>query len=427
MEKLNNPCNAAILLGTKNSLPSADVQLLLSYGGLEAAQVKDMINAAKRNYVMSHHNRKITHMPPSKSWKHGCFKTYVAGENNKRKEMIASTEEVLFEKLYEYYYADENKPQTLEQVFELLMDYKKSCLNRSDRTIEGDRIMFRHVSKELRETELIRIDDEAISRFLVSDYLPEQPKTRSLRRILQLLSSIFEYGIRKKLCHDNPTRYLSARDYFKYCDQEVKTDEEKAFSKEELEKITADAMKDPTNPRVLISLLAKETGMRIGELLALHTEDVTDDFIHVHRQQVKVDGEPGKKIVEIPYTKDERLHPHNGRFIPLTDEARQVIELAKTIPGASPYLFHDPNKTKMVSKDSYNLNLRRRCKRLGCVPTNNHAFRMAFNSRLIELGFSSADRALILGHEVQTNESHYSLTDKRRLDSIKERIQKKEP
>jgi hypothetical protein len=47
---------------------------------------------------------------------------------------------------------------------------------------------------------------------------------------------------------------------------------------------------------------------------------------------------------------------------------------------------------------------------------------MAFNSRLIELDFSASDRALILGHQVQTNETHYSLTDKRRLGMIKERL-----
>lgn len=83
---------------------------------------------------------------------------------------------------------------------------------------------------------------------------------------------------------------------------------------------------------------------------------------------------------------------------------------------------YESNKSEMISKDGYVHNLRKRCKRLGCVPTNNHAFRMAFNSRLIEMGFSAADRALILGHEVQTNEAHYSLTDKRRMADIKDRL-----
>ena len=54
--------------------------------------------------------------------------------------------------------------------------------------------------------------------------------------------------------------------------------------------------------------------------------------------------------------------------------------------------------------------------------THNHAFRVAFNSRLIGLGFSSADRALILGHEVQTNEANYSVTDKRHLADLHKKL-----
>ena len=36
------------------------------------------------------------------------------------------------------------------------------------------------------------------------------------------------------------------------------------------------------------------------------------------------------------------------------------------------------------------------------------------------------DRALLLGHTVQVNESHYSVSDKRRLDKIKETLRKRE-
>ena len=86
------------------------------------------------------------------------------------------------------------------------------------------------------------------------------------------------------------------------------------------------------------------------------------------------------------------------------------------------YVFHEKGKVAPISKDSYEQNLRKRCKRLGTLPKNNHAFRIAFNSKMIELGFSAADRALILGHEIQTNETHYSLTDKRRLEDIRARM-----
>ena len=430
MDKNNNEKeNAAILLNENISLPLADLKLLLSYGS-GSQIINDMVANAKRNYVVAHHDRKIFQLPPSSSWKNGCFKTYVYVDS-KRKEITASTEEKLYEKLYSFYYESENRVKSLEQVFEMYLDYKKSCLNRSDKTITTDRLLFKHVSKTLREAVISEITDEDIRRFLVSDLLPNSPKPASLKRILQLLRAIFDYGIRKKICVDNPLRYIIAQDYYKYCDQNVKTDEEKAFSAEELAKLSADAEKHTDNPRVLMALLAKETGMRAGELCALHVEDIETDFIHVHRQQVKIPGAQedniAEKIVEVPYTKDERMHPHNGRFVPLTDEARRVIELAKAIPGESLYLFHDENCSQMVPKDGYAHNLRKRCKRLGCVPTNNHAFRMAFNSRLIEQGFSPSDRALILGHEVQTNEAHYSLTDRRRLDDIKNRLNKKEP
>ena len=48
---------------------------------------------------------------------------------------------------------------------------------------------------------------------------------------------------------------------------------------------------------------------------------------------------------------------------------------------------------------------------------------MALNSRLIELGLDSSVRATLLGHTVQTNECHYSLTDRRRLNQIKDLLE----
>ena len=51
---------------------------------------------------------------------------------------------------------------------------------------------------------------------------------------------------------------------------------------------------------------------------------------------------------------------------------------------------------------------------------------MAYNSRLISLWFDPSERALILGHEVQTNEAHYSLTDRRKLEEIRKRMTKEE-
>ncbi|MBP5254136.1 MAG: hypothetical protein J6Z23_01965 [Lachnospiraceae bacterium] len=49
---------------------------------------------------------------------------------------------------------------------------------------------------------------------------------------------------------------------------------------------------------------------------------------------------------------------------------------------------------------------------------------MAVSNRIpfIELNLNSAERALILGQSVQTNERYYTHSDKRRLEGIRERL-----
>jgi len=397
----------------------SDLMLLLDCD-TDSPGLRDMINKAKREYVNERHTRSISQMVNASGYKHGKWKTYVG---DKRKEVIKNTEDEMYGFLFDYYFALDSRNKTLSEAFSLLEENKRDCLGRSMNTIKEDIRYFGFLSDHLKNKPLSEISDEDIERWLQKDYLPNKPKKAALKKVFQLLNQIFSYGIRKKLCFDNPMKYISSADYYSSCDLTKKPNEQKSFSRDELDRLEQDALKDKKNPRALMSLLAKETGMRLGELPALHKEDIIDGFIHVHRQQLLgTDKEGHEYYYEVAYTRDERLHPHDGRYIPLSEKCAQILTLAAAIPGESLYVFHDPGNAEMVSKTSYVKNLSNRCKRLGTAATNNHAFRIAFNSRLIEQGFSASDRALILGHEVQTNEEHYSLTDQRRLSGIKDRF-----
>ena len=57
--------------------------LLFGQGGLEDAEVTEMITKAKRNFVESHHTLKISQMHSS-TYKDGWWKSYVYDENGKR-------------------------------------------------------------------------------------------------------------------------------------------------------------------------------------------------------------------------------------------------------------------------------------------------------------------------------------------------------
>ncbi len=397
--------------------------MLLFRSGAEIPGIEEMINKGKRKYVDERHSQSITRMDNASGYKKGKWKTYIRIDG-KRKEIIRNTEEEIYETLYQHYSELENRPKTLADVFKLYADYKLTCLGRTQATVRHDIRLFNYLSEDLRNMPIEAITDSDIQKWVVKDFMKKRvrPTETILRKEFQTLDQTFNFGIRNKWCFDNPMRYITARDYLSQCNLHRKTNEEKEFSEEDLERIREASWKQADNPRALMRLFSMETGMRVGELPAVHKSDIRDGFIHVHRQQVHDWNEEGHLcFMEVPYTKDEKKHPHDGRYVPITAEAQKVIDAAMELPGTSEYLFHDNGK--MVTKMSYEQNLKFFCRRLGLTTTNNHAFRMAFNSRLIELDFSASDRALILGHQVQTNETHYSLTDKRRLGKIKERLQ----
>lgn len=144
--------------------------------------------------------------------------------------------------------------------------------------------------------------------------------------------------------------------------------------------------------------------MRSGELCALHWEDVEANYIRIHRQQLLDNSVKGqRRSYEVQYTKDERKRPHGGRRFPITLQIKEILILAKGLEGDSLYIFHEADG-EWIKKDGYEHYLSKRCHALGIKTTNNHAFIMALNSLLILQGFSSAGRALLLGHSVETNE-----------------------
>lgn len=396
--------------------------ILLSSGGFDNAVLETMLANAKKKYVDSRHSQAIFQMRSTNKYKDGNWKTYITQEG-KRKEVIRKTEEELYKALFSFYRSLEDAPKTFADVVEILLQKKETELNRSSNTIYDDRRYYAYISESIQRKPLNEITESDLRKWLQNEYLPTMPKEAALRKMLQHLKKLFRFGMSLKLCTNNPAEYIEYEDYAIGCDLHKKSDEEREFSKEELSKIQADALKTPLNPRALMTLFAKETGMRAGEMPVLHTSDIDKEsgFIHVHRQQLRGKKDGHQYFYEVGYTKDERTHPSGGRYVPITAACTEILRIAEQLPGTSEYLFHD-KEGNWITKDSYEQNLRRRCTQLGITTKNNHAFRLAFNSYLIGLGFNSAERASILGHSVETNERHYSVSDNRQRFELRDRL-----
>lgn len=405
----------------ENTFSQDDLMLILSWAG-NAEVLSAMLSAAKKDYVTKRHNYTISQI--AKGTKAGKWKTYVG---KPRKEVVRNTEEELLEALYQYYKKQEEKPKTFREVTEAWFDYKVNNQNRSVNSINAYRDRLKNFLPEsFWERKVQDVSEEEIEQLFVKQTRELHPRPDALRKSLQYVRAVFKFAVKKKWCLSNPTLTVELADLYAFCNLAKKSNEEKEFSEREIQLLRDDALRNKSNPRALMTLLAAETGMRCAELSALRWEDISDDFIHIHRQQViEHNGKGNRKVYEVQYTKDERQHPHDGRWFPITDEIAEVLELAKALDGNSIYVFHSNNQ--WVNKDGYAQYLKKHCRRLGISTTNNHAFRMSLNNRLMDEGYEPSQRALLLGHSIETNERHYSFSDKRTLSTIRERmVNKKE-
>lgn len=407
--------------GLSSSLVN-DIVLLLQSNSPEYASVRELIPKARRNYVAQHHSLSIFQLHSTNKYMDGKWKTHIY-VNNKRKGVTFKTEDELYEYLYNFYKAQEDAPKTFADVFQVFIAEKKSK-GRASKTITEDERRLSYLSDAILNKPIDTITEDDLRDWIFNQFMERKPKPEGLKKMVQFLSAVFDCGRSKRLCRDNPAEFIDFHDYLHKCNLETKSNEERSFSDEDLERLKESAMKDIKSPHGCMLLVSMETGLRIGELAALQKSDIHATYIHVHRQQVKQEKDANHEhqtFYDVSYTKNERQNPKNGRRVDISDLCAEALRYASEIPGESKYVFHHKNGNP-VQKDSFGTYLRRKCHKLGIDITHNHAFRVAYNARLIQKDLDANERCLVLGHSMQTNERHYSFSDERKFESIQKKL-----
>lgn len=339
-------------------------------------------------------------------------------EETEAQKKVEEAKVKLYEWLYNHYYG-ESKDKTVWEVFELRQEYRLKSLNRSAGTIDRDRQAFTRVFDEkFCSNKISSYDDMSISEYINKKSEELHIKDRALQDAVRLLSSTFDFAVKNlKIISHNPVTTIDIENYYQNCDCTKKNGDEKIFTPEEIEQIKEKIRAQITKYRAdfigYAMLFSIETGVRVAEIPPLKWSDITSKGIHIHKQQriTKVKGQP-RKFEELPFTKNERKHPKGGRYFPITNAIRNILNDVKRrqeeLGIDSEYIFcaEDGN---WIDKEIYSQRLRRLCKSLGFTITNNHAFRMTLNSNVfIPLGIPVTQRAYLLGHSVEVNERYYS-------------------
>lgn len=350
-----------------------------------------------------------------------------------RSRISAKTKEALIDKLMTYYGLTINDT-SFKNIFDLALDQKQRTENPDSKTIEHYKSNFkRFIDDSLSQKDIRKISSVDLQEYtqkLVNSSTP--PTEKAFLKYKGILNLVFNYSITKGIITSNPVTHIKNSVYKKSCTIIYKDPESKIHSPKEIEQLKNEIrrrMAHKTYKGYFINgyamLFSMETGVRAGELCSLRWQDVKDQYIHIHSQQLKKKAEDGKKgsiYYYASYTKNEKGVSRDGRKFPLTHAIKALLNELKALQEElniqSEYIFcHEDGE--WIKTDAYETCLRRLCQSLDMNVTNNHAFRMSLNSNVfIPAGLPATERARLLGHSVETNLRYYSFAGKDNLQDI---------
>ena len=375
---------------------SQGLQDVLLYDTLISDSVQSFIMNKKLEQIKKLHPYKVT--PPTESsnrWQ----TSYMDTKTGKRKNIKASSEQSLWNKLYAFYSSNmylENL--TFNALFLEWIDYK-TPLTSSPNTIKRYEQHYKRylLNSCLDKCKLIQIDDLLLEREcnrIVRDFNLSRKEWTNVKTIL---NGMFNYSLRKKYLSVNPMEQLQIQVKFRQVIK--KTGRTETFNSDEIATLNSyldeyyDMTKDTSFLAVRLNLLL---GLRIGELVALRWEDMIDEnHIHIVREEIR-DQTTGQYVI-VEHTKT-----HTDRFVVLVPKAKEILS---KMPRKSDYLFVRDGKRLTARQIAYVLE--KYAIRNHLIIKSTHKMRKTYASNLSANGVPIDCIRELLGHSNLTTTMGY--------------------
>lgn len=345
-----------------------------------------------------------------------------------------STYEALIDKLYDYYFgASVITDYSFKTMFEAALDEKIRTERPKEKTIRDYHNSYKaFISDEFGAKDIRLIKPSELKEYIQNVSGELAPTKKRFYKFKGILNLVFDYACdpERRYIEINPVPSKN-KAYAKNFTPTNDKPEDKAFQPHEVDMIREHLWERVHRLRYDVNgyaiLFSSETGVREGEIPSLKWSDVKGNSIHIHSQQNDEKRDGVKVYYYNPTTKNEKGVSNNGRFIPLTNRIREILDELKSKQKAlgihSEWVFckEDGSWTTTVS---YYESLYKVSKKLGLKLSNNHAFRMALNSYVyVPMGLPASERAKLLGHSVETNLKYYTFarTDEY-IDELCEKI-----
>lgn len=380
--------------------PQEMLQFLLTNAKITLDEVAEQMNNAEYKKMLDSHPYPIT------QGKDGRWRTYVKAEG-KRKQIAKSTRESVEDAVVDFYIsqteqyqaAEKAKKATVEKLYPEWVQYKilHGAANTYVRRIESDWNTYYKGTEIVQKpvSELTKMDMDIWIHSLIQRLNHVQKQYYNISMIMR---QILDYAVDSELIKENPMNKVKVDSRMVFAPVRKKPSETQVFSKNEVERLYEAAWTDFHNGYNAIHKLAPlavmlqfQLGVRIGELCALRYEDIYDSEIFVNRMFRYETGEV------IDYTKGR----HEGRYVALTSEAKNLIETAREYQKEhglddNGYIFsvnENPLSYYAVRKL-----YKRYCNLIGTTPKTSHKARKTYISALIDANVNIDSIRELVGH-----------------------------
>jgi len=341
--------------------------------------IQAQIEMKKREELLSKHPYSIWEGINDKKWY-----TYLPDEAKSRKKKLIkrTTRESLEKAIIKFWKEQESNKQisTFKDAYWLWRS-KHDCLVSANSVAkyESDYKRF-YKDTEFEEMRLHDLMDDDINLFMVQTIRDKKLQREATRKLFSNIKDVISIARKYGAMTHNPVEFIKAKDFYKHCKEEYKSDTEKIFSQDELilllHQIQKDHLKKPNYIPVYAVEMAMFTGMRAGELPAIRWDKITDDYIIIDSSEK---ANPKKTEFYIDKTKTGKI-----RFFPIDDAIRDLLDRIKTVQEEygydSEYVFANEHG-RIHSKNIYNC-LTNKCRQVKIQPRGITALRKTFNSAI---------------------------------------------
>lgn len=389
------------------------LKFAIEHGMIDTSYVQEQIEMSKREELLKKHPYSIYQI------KDGRWSTYIPDIEKGRRIIRKGTRKELEDVIIDYWKTATENP-TVSDIFDKWLEnktlYKDICTGSCDR-YKRDFKRFFEDDINFSQKRIRQISPSDVTSFIRGSIARHSLTAKAYGNLRTLIYGIFrcakeEGYITWSISQTMGDMEIPRKAFHKV----IKEDDEEVFTDEEMEKLLNYLISNPTVVNLGIIIMFC-TGVRVGELVGIHWDDVVGNSIKIRRTEISYKKETGGNIYEIrEYPKTEA----GIRTVYVPDAFKNVLDKLRMLTGDKEYMLSYADGRNMKT-----LKVRHRlyavCEELGIRKKSPHKLRKTYISILLDNGVDKRLVQDVAGHtEIATSERNYHRN--RKSDAKKEEI-----